>query len=72
MLNISQTLETSINHLAREKGQSVDDFLFSLVMEYQNEMEALYRAEQELDSIALGMSKTRPLSEVMKDYGMED
>lgn len=72
MLNISQTLETSINHLAQKKGQSVDDFLFSLVTEYQSEIEALQRAEQELDNIALGLSKTRPLSEVMKEYDMED
>lgn len=71
MLNISSDLETSINHLARKTGQSVDDFLSALVTEFQSEMEALQRAKEVLAGIDTGIIKTVPLAEVMKEYDMD-
>ena len=51
MFNITSDLETSINHLARQTGLSVDDFLSGLVTEYQSEIEALQRAKEVLEGI---------------------
>jgi hypothetical protein len=52
MLNVSAELETSINHFAQQSGQTVDDFLSSLLTGYQSELECINYHAQELNQEA--------------------
>jgi RHH-type rel operon transcriptional repressor/antitoxin RelB len=71
-LNLPPEIEDRLDALAATTGRSKVSFLEEAIVEYLSDLEDLYLAEQEFQNIKSGASKTKPLSEVMKQYGLEN
>jgi RHH-type rel operon transcriptional repressor/antitoxin RelB len=71
-LNLPREIEDRLDTLAATTGRSKVSFLEEAIVEYLGDLEDLYLAEQELQNIKSGASETKPLSAVMKQYGLEN
>lgn len=70
-LRLPTAIETRLDNLARSTGRTKSYYAREAIVEHLDDMEDLYLAERELESIRAGRSKTIPLEEVMRQYGME-
>lgn len=66
--DVTQRLES----LAALTGRSKTFYMLEAIREHIDDLEDVYLAERELQAIRTGESKTIPLKEVMKRYGLED
>lgn len=64
-------LENRLDALAQATGRSKSDYITEAILEYLEDLADLHLAEQRLRDIQNGKSKTVPLEEVLKRYGME-
>ncbi len=64
-------LENRLDALAQATGRSKSDYVTEAILEYLEDLADLHLAEQRLRDIQNGKSKTVPLEEVLKRYGME-
>ena len=71
-IQLSSDVETRLDQLANLTGRSKTFYVQEAILEYLDDLEDLYLAEHELEEIRAGRSKTTPLADVMKRYGMED
>lgn len=65
-------IETRLDNLARSTGRTKSFYVREAILEHMDDMEDLYLAEKRLEDIRAGRSKTIPLEEVMKQYGLEN
>ena len=65
-------IELRLENLAKSTGRTKTFYAREAILEYLEDMEDLYEAEQRVANIRAGISKTIPLEDVMKQYGMED
>ena len=65
-------IELRLENLAKSTGRTKTFYAREAILEYLEDMEDLYEAEQRVADIRAGISKTIPLEDVMKQYGMED
>jgi Predicted DNA-binding protein with an HTH domain len=65
-------LENRLDALAQATGRSKSDYVTEAILEYLEDLADLHLAEQRLRDIQNGKSKTVPLEEVLKRYGMEN
>jgi RHH-type transcriptional regulator, rel operon repressor / antitoxin RelB len=65
--DVSSRLQT----LAQLTGRSKTFYMIEAIKEYIDDIEDVYLAESRLVDIRSGKTKTIPLEEVMKQYGME-
>lgn len=70
-IRLDPAIEQRLDHLATVTGRTKAFYLRELVTNGLDDLEDLYLAERELEAIRSGKSKTTPLEEVMKRYGME-
>lgn len=70
-VRLPTAIETRLDNLARSTGRTKSYYAREAIVEHLDDMEDLYLAERELESIRSGRVKTIPLEEVMKQYGME-
>lgn len=70
-IRLDPVIEQRLDHLATSTGRTKAFYLRELVVNGLDDLEDLYLAERELEAIRAGKSKTVPLEEVMKRYGME-
>jgi RHH-type transcriptional regulator, rel operon repressor / antitoxin RelB len=66
--DIAQRLEA----LAKATGRSKESYLREAIVEYLDDLEDLYLAEQRLADIQAGRAGTVSLAEVERDLGMAD
>jgi RHH-type rel operon transcriptional repressor/antitoxin RelB len=71
-IRLPEEIETRLESLAQVTGRSKTFYAREAILEYLDDMEDLYLAEQRLIDIRAGKSQTIPLEEVMKRYGMEN
>jgi RHH-type rel operon transcriptional repressor/antitoxin RelB len=71
-IRLPEEIETRLESLAQVTGRSKTFYAREAILEYLDDMEDLYLAEQRLIDIRAGKSPTLPLEEVMKRYGMEN
>ena len=64
-------IETRLEALAQATGRTKTFYAREAILEHLDDLEDLYLAEQRLIEIRAGRSKTTPIEEVMKRYGME-
>jgi RHH-type transcriptional regulator, rel operon repressor / antitoxin RelB len=67
-LRLPEDLAIRLDKIAR---RTKTYYMIEAIREQIGDLEDLYLAEKRLARIKSGKSKTVPLSEVMKDYGME-
>jgi RHH-type transcriptional regulator, rel operon repressor / antitoxin RelB len=65
-------IETRLEALAKATGRSKTFYARQAILEHLEDLEDLYLAEQRLIDIRAGRTKTIPLDDVTKAYGLED
>jgi len=70
-LRLPDEIAQRLENLASITGRSKTFYMVEAICEHLDDLEDLYLAEQRLIEIRAGRSKTIPLEEVMKRYGME-
>jgi RHH-type rel operon transcriptional repressor/antitoxin RelB len=65
-------VEARLDNLARTTGRTKSYYAREAILEHLDDLEDLYLAESRLLDIRAGRSKTIPLEEVMKQYGLEN
>ncbi|MBL8518463.1 MAG: ribbon-helix-helix protein, CopG family [Betaproteobacteria bacterium] len=70
-LRLPEDLSNRLTQLAEQTGRSKTYYILEAVREHIDDLEDLYLAEQRLEKNRLGKSKSIPLEDVMKRYGLE-
>jgi RHH-type rel operon transcriptional repressor/antitoxin RelB len=70
-VRLDPVIEQRLDHLAAVTGRTKAFYLRELVVSGLDDLEDLYLAEQRMVDIRAGKTKTVPLEEVMKRYGVE-
>jgi RHH-type rel operon transcriptional repressor/antitoxin RelB len=70
-IRLPAEIEARLENLAKSTGRTKTFYAREAILEYLEDMEDLYEAEREVKAIRAGRSKTIPLEELMKQYGME-
>ena len=71
-IRLPEEIELRLEALAKATGRTKTFYAREAIVEHLEDMEDLYLAERELLEVQAGRSKTIPLSEVMKKYGLAD
>ena len=71
-LRLPDEISQRLDRLADRTGRSKTFYMQAAILEYLDDLEDLYLAEQRLIDIRAGKSQTVPLEEVMERYGLED
>ena len=70
-LRLPEDISNRLQVLAQRTGRSKTYYMIEAIREYIGDLEDVYLAEREIKATQSGKSKTAPLEEVMKRYGME-
>lgn len=71
-IRLPAEVENRLAALAKATGRTKTFYVREAILEHLDNLEDLYLAEQRLIDIRAGKTRTVPLEEVMKHYGMED
>jgi RHH-type rel operon transcriptional repressor/antitoxin RelB len=71
-IRLPADIETRLETLAKATGRSKTFYARQAILEHLEDLEDLYLAEQRLIDLQAGKTKTIPLDDVMKAYGLED
>ena len=70
-IRLPAEVESRLDALAKATGRTKTFYAREAVLEYLDDLEDLYLAEQRLIDIRAGKTQTVPLDEVMKRHGLE-
>lgn len=71
-IRLPAEIENRLDALAKATGRTKTFYAREAILEYLDDLEDLYLAEQRLIDIRAGKTQTTPLEEVMKRYGLEN
>ncbi len=71
-IRLPEAIELRLEALAKATGRTKTYYAREAIVEHIDDLEDLYLAEQELIKVRAGRSKTLPLADVMKKYGLAD
>ena len=71
-LRLPDDVSERLQRLARRTGRSRTFYIIEAIREHLDDLEDLYLAERRLNDLSAGDSRTIPLEDVMKRYGLED
>jgi RHH-type transcriptional regulator, rel operon repressor / antitoxin RelB len=71
-IRLPAEVEKRLDALAKATGRTKSYYVREAILEHLDDLEDLYLAEKRLEDVRAGRSRTIPLEEVMKDYGLED
>jgi RHH-type rel operon transcriptional repressor/antitoxin RelB len=71
-IRLPAEIEARLERLAQTTGRTKTFYARQAILEHLDDLEDLFLAEQRLMDIRAGKTKTVPLEDVMKRYGMED
>lgn len=71
-IRLPAEIEERLEALAKATGRTKTFYAREAILEHLSDLEDVYLAEQRLVDIQSGKTKTLPLEEVMRRYGMED
>jgi RHH-type rel operon transcriptional repressor/antitoxin RelB len=70
-LSLPDEVTQRLDHLAALTGRTQTSYMIEAIREHLDDLEDLYLAEQRLSDIHAGKTRTVPLENVMKHYGLE-
>ncbi len=70
-IRLPAEVENRLEALAQATGRTKTFYAREAILEHLDDLEDLYLAEQRLIDIRAGKTKTVPLEEVMKRYGLD-
>ena len=71
-IRLPAEIESRLEALAKATGRTKSFYAREAILEHLSDLEDLYLAEQRLIDIQSGKTRTLPLDDVMKRYGMEN
>lgn len=71
-IRLPAEIEERLEALAKATGRTKTFYAREAILEHLSDLEDVYLAEQRLVDIQSGKTKTLPLEEVMRRYGLED
>jgi RHH-type rel operon transcriptional repressor/antitoxin RelB len=71
-IRLPEKIEKRLERLAKQTGRTKTYYAREAILQYLDDLEDIYFAQKELEAIRFGRSKTIPLEEVMRRYGLED
>jgi RHH-type rel operon transcriptional repressor/antitoxin RelB len=71
-IRLPDKIEKRLDRLAKRTGRTKTYYAREAILQHLDELEDIYLAEKRLEAIREGRSKTIPLEQVMRRYGMED
>lgn len=71
-IRLPDDVSARLQNLAELTGRSKTFYMIEAISEHLDDLEDLFIAEQRLIEIRAGRSKTVPLEEVMKRYGLDN
>ncbi len=71
-IRLPENIEKRLDRLAKRTGRTKTYYAREAILQHLEDLEDIYLAEKRLQDIRSGRSKTIPLEEVMRRYGMED
>jgi len=71
-IRLPEKIERRLERLAKQTGRTKTYYAREAILQYLDDLEDIYFAQKELEAIRAGRSKTIPLEEVMRRYGLED
>jgi RHH-type rel operon transcriptional repressor/antitoxin RelB len=70
-IRLSPDIEKRLENLAKKTGRTKTFYARAAIVEYIEDLEDIYLAEERLEDIRTGRSKTIPLGEIMDRYALE-
>ncbi len=71
-IELPKEIDARLDHLARKTGRSKADHVREAVIEYLEDLEDAAIAEERLEAIREGRSRTYTIEEMEKALGLED
>ncbi len=71
-IRLPPDIEKRLDRLAKRSGRTKTYYAREAILKHLEDLEDLQIADERLRALREGRSKTVPLEEVMKQYGMED
>ncbi|MBI5814920.1 MAG: ribbon-helix-helix protein, CopG family [Nitrospinae bacterium] len=71
-LRLPPEVEKRLEKLAKKTGRTKSYYARQAILEYIDDMEDIYQAENELENLRTGKSRTYTIEEVAKDLGLDD
>lgn len=71
-IRLPQEIEARLENLSLQTGRSKSFYVKEAILEHLSDIEDIYLAEKRLEDIRAGHTKTIPLQEVMKRYGLDN
>lgn len=71
-IRLPEAVENRLEALAKATGRTKTFYAREAILEHLDDLEDLYLAERELKAVRSGKSKTIPLAQIIKNYGLED
>ncbi|HQS03798.1 MAG: CopG family transcriptional regulator [Halothiobacillus sp. 24-54-40] len=71
-IRLPAEIESRLEALAKATGRTKTFYAREAILEYLDDLEDLYLAEQRLADIRAGRTQTVPLEDVMRQYGLAD
>jgi RHH-type rel operon transcriptional repressor/antitoxin RelB len=71
-IRLPADIENRLDALAKATGRTKTFYAREAILEYLDDLEDLYLAEQRLADIRAGRSQTVPLEDVLRQYGLAD
>jgi RHH-type rel operon transcriptional repressor/antitoxin RelB len=71
-IRLPADIESRLDALAKATGRSKTYYAKEAILKHLEDLEDIYLAEQRLEDIRAGRTKTIPLDEVIRNHGLED
>jgi RHH-type transcriptional regulator, rel operon repressor / antitoxin RelB len=71
-IRLPATIEKRLDRLAKRTGRTKTYYAREAILQHLDDLEDIYLAEKRLAAICSGRTKTTPLEEVVRRYGLED
>jgi len=71
-IRLPAEIESRLDALAKATGRTKTFYAREAILEYLDDLEDLYLAEQRLADIRAGRSQTVPLEDVLRQHGLAD
>jgi RHH-type transcriptional regulator, rel operon repressor / antitoxin RelB len=70
-IRLPAKIEKRLGRLAKRTGRTKTYYAREAILAYLDELEDIYLAERRLEAVRTGRSRTIPLEQVMRRYGMK-
>jgi len=71
-VRLPKEIEARLTALSKATGRTKTFYVREAILQHMEDLEDYFLAEKRMEDLEAGRSKTIPLREVMKEYGLED